>query len=122
MASVNPSQRDEYKLYQMLCCAITLYYSLVLSCHTKWCVKDPACKSLRGVPEPLGTPLPTPLNLAWKCYSCNMGTWDLPDIFAHNPRALAIHIRQIPCAHVTTTTVCIIMWILLADMLIQMCT
>ena len=39
VTSVNPSLRDECKLYQLLCCAITLYYSLILSCQTKWCVR-----------------------------------------------------------------------------------
>ena len=29
---------------------------------------------------------------------------DLPDMYALSPRALGIHIRQIPCAHVTTIT------------------
>jgi len=39
---------------------------------------------------------------------CNMGTHDLPDMYAHNPRALDIHIRQITCAHVATIK-CIIL-------------
>ena len=34
--------------------------------------------------------------------SCNMGTRDLPNMYALSPRALGIHIRQITCAHVTT--------------------
>ena len=38
VTSVNPSLRDECKLYKLLCCAIH-YYSLILSCHTKWCVR-----------------------------------------------------------------------------------
>ena len=36
--------------------------------------------------------------------SCNMGTRDLPDMYAQSPRAEGIHIRQIPSAHVTTYT------------------
>jgi len=36
--------------------------------------------------------------------SCNMCTHDLLDMYALSPRALGIHIRQIPCAHVTTIT------------------
>ena len=36
--------------------------------------------------------------------SCNMCTRDLPDTYALSPRALGIHIRQIPHAHVTTYT------------------
>ena len=36
--------------------------------------------------------------------SCNMCTQDLPDVYALSPRASGIHIRQIPCAHVTTYT------------------
>ena len=47
-----------------------------------------------------------------KCYiriTCNMCTRDLPDMYALSPRAcgpraLGIHIRQIPRAHVTTIT------------------
>jgi len=41
----------------------------------------------------------------WKCYIiriCNMGTHDLPDMYARSPQALGIHIRQITRAHVTT--------------------
>ena len=34
--------------------------------------------------------------------SCNTDTHNLPDMYAHNPQALDIHIRQITCAHVTT--------------------
>jgi len=41
--------------------------------------------------------------------SCNMCTRDLPDTYALSPRALGIHIRQIPHAHVTTIT-CIILY------------
>ena len=33
--------------------------------------------------------------------SCNTGTLDCPDMYSHSPQALSIHIRQIPCAHVT---------------------
>ena len=41
--------------------------------------------------------------------TCNMGSRDLPDMYALSPwdcgpRALGIHIRQIPPAHVTTYT------------------
>ena len=36
--------------------------------------------------------------------TCNMGRRDLPDMYALSPRALGIHIRQIPPAHVTTCT------------------
>ena len=41
--------------------------------------------------------------------TCNMGSHDLPDMYAlspraYGPRALGIHIRQIPRAHVTTIT------------------
>ena len=41
--------------------------------------------------------------------SCNIGTRDLPDMYALNPRAcdpwaLGIHIRQITSAYVTTIT------------------
>jgi len=36
--------------------------------------------------------------------SCNMCTRDLLDMYALSPRALGIHIRQIPRAHVTTIT------------------
>jgi len=36
--------------------------------------------------------------------SCNMCTCDLPNMYALSPRALGIHIRQIPHAHVTTIT------------------
>jgi len=41
------------------------------------------------------------------CNSCNMGTRDLPDMYAQSPRAAGpraegIHIRQITNAHVTT--------------------
>ena len=34
-------------------------------------------------------------------YSCNMGTRDLPDMYAQSPRAAGIHIRKITSAHVT---------------------
>jgi len=33
---------------------------------------------------------------------CNMGTSDLPDMYARSPQAFGIHIRQITRAHVTT--------------------
>ena len=36
--------------------------------------------------------------------TCNMCSRDLPHMYALGPRALGIHIRQIPCAHITTTT------------------
>ena len=36
--------------------------------------------------------------------TCNMGSRDLPDMYAVSPRASGIHIRQIPSAHVTTYT------------------
>ena len=36
------------------------------------------------------------------CNSCNMGTRDLPDMYAQSPRAEGIHIRQIMRAHVTS--------------------
>ena len=41
--------------------------------------------------------------------TCNMGACDSPDMYALSPRAcgpraLGIHIRQIPRAHVTTIT------------------
>ena len=36
--------------------------------------------------------------------SCNIGTCDLPDMYALSPRALGIHIRQITRAYVTTIT------------------
>ena len=36
------------------------------------------------------------------CNSCNMGTRDLPDMYAQSPRAEGIHIRQITRAHVTS--------------------
>ena len=36
--------------------------------------------------------------------SCDIGTRDLPDMYALSPRALGIHIRQITCAYVTTIT------------------
>ena len=38
--------------------------------------------------------------------SYNMGTWDLPDIYAHalGPAALGLGHRQIPLAHVITIT------------------
>ena len=41
--------------------------------------------------------------------SCNIGTRDLPDMYAlspraYGPRALGIHIRQITRAYVTTIT------------------
>ena len=36
--------------------------------------------------------------------TCNMCACDLPDMYALIPRALGIHIRQIPRAHVTTIT------------------
>ena len=43
-------------------------------------------------------------NVIWKgiFYSCNMGTSDLPDMYAQSPRAAGIGIRQITSAHVTT--------------------
>ena len=34
--------------------------------------------------------------------SCNTGAHDLPDMYAHSPQALSIHIRQITHAHVLT--------------------
>ena len=37
-------------------------------------------------------------------YSCNIGTCDLPDMYAQSPRAKGIHIRQITSAYVTTIT------------------
>ena len=37
------------------------------------------------------------------CNSCNMGTRDLPDMYAQSPRAEGIHIRQITRAHVTSS-------------------
>ena len=45
------------------------------------------------------------------CNSCNMGTRDLPDMYAQGPRATdlwaeGIHIRQITRAHVTSN-ICI---------------
>ena len=36
--------------------------------------------------------------------TCNMGSWDLPDMYVLSPRASGIHIRQIPPAHVTAYT------------------
>ena len=36
--------------------------------------------------------------------TCNMGSRDLPDMYALSPQASDIHIRQIPPAHVTTYT------------------
>ena len=36
--------------------------------------------------------------------SCNIGTNDLPDMYALSPRALGMHIRQIIRAYVTTIT------------------
>ena len=41
--------------------------------------------------------------------TCNMGTHDLPDMHslstrAYSPQASDTHIKQIPCAHVTTIT------------------
>ena len=36
--------------------------------------------------------------------SCNMAIHDLPDMYVLSPRALGIHIRQIPHGHVTTIT------------------
>ena len=43
----------------------------------------------------------------YKCNGCNMGTRDLPDMYAQSPRATGpraegIHIRQITRAHVTS--------------------
>ena len=35
------------------------------------------------------------------CYSCNMGTSDLPDMYAQSLTAAGIHNRQITSAHVT---------------------
>ena len=39
---------------QALSIAITLYYSLILSCHSKWCVRIllAEVKILQGGPEP----------------------------------------------------------------------
>ena len=41
------------------------------------------------------------------CNSCNIGTCDMPDMYAQSPRAAGpraegIHIRQITSAYVTT--------------------
>ena len=61
VTSVNPSLKDECKLYQFLCCAITLRYSLILSCHAKMVCYGPVCRSLNftGVLlNPLEPPLP----------------------------------------------------------------
>ena len=44
--------------------------------------------------------------IGWKLYlsdSYNMGTSDLPNMYAQSPRAEGIHIGQITSAHVTTT-------------------
>ena len=56
VTSVNPFLRDECKVYQLLCCAITLY-TLIMSYHTKWSVRVllAEVQILQGVPEPLGT-------------------------------------------------------------------
>jgi len=35
-----------------------------------------------------------------------MGTSDLPDRYAQNPRAVGIHIKQIMSVHVTNTVLC----------------
>ena len=48
--------------------------------------------------------------------SCNMCTRDLPDMYALSPRAcdpraLGIHIRQIPRVHVTTITYEPLLWV-----------
>ena len=40
--------------------------------------------------------------------SCNIGTRDLPDMYALSPQALGIHIRQITRAYVTTVAYCYI--------------
>ena len=45
--------------------------------------------------------------ISGRCNSCNMGTRDLPDMYARSPRAAGpraegIHIRQITRAHVTS--------------------
>ena len=36
--------------------------------------------------------------------TCNMCSRYLPDMYVRSPRALGIHIKQIPRAHVTTIT------------------
>ena len=46
---------------------------------------------------------------------CNIGTRDLPGMYALSPqacgpRALNIHIRQITCTYVTTITYCILLF------------
>ena len=51
---------------------------------------------------------PAALGLLEICNSCNMGTRDLPDMYAQSPRAAGpraegIHIRRITIAHVTST-------------------
>ena len=38
------------------------------------------------------------------CNSCNIGTSDLPDMYAQSLRAEGIHIRQITSAYVTTNS------------------
>ena len=36
--------------------------------------------------------------------TCNMGAHNLPDMYTLSPWASGIHIKQIPCAHVTIIT------------------
>ena len=48
--------------------------------------------------------------------ACSMGARDLPDMYALGPlacgpRASGMHVRQIPCAHVTTITYIIYIYI-----------
>ena len=42
------------------------------------------------------------------CNSYNMGTSDLPNMYAQSPRAAGIHIRQIMSAYVTTTVMALL--------------
>ena len=49
-----------------------------------------------------------------------MCTSDLPDTYAHSPRALGIHIRQITGAHVTVITYVVLSVRLIALMPMQL--
>ena len=46
------------------------------------------------------------------CNSCNMGTRDLPDLYAQSPRAKGMHIRQITRAHDKSNMYHFWLWVL----------
>ena len=90
-------------------------YSYTLSCAVYWCSSTVAFRLLlvdfviylNNLKICNSTPEGSAVQCKVTCNNCNMGTRDLPDIYARSPRAAGlraegIHIRQITRAHVTS--------------------